>query len=512
MRTRWTHRAAAAVSRIVASAALGALAPAASAQDTEVSPHEPALRLIEQAVTPQRDDSHLGMLLALRQLRDPALRPMFEQLVSSRDWRLQAHAALGLAELDPQQRIDPAILARLGPLAQESVIATALDLDFIKPDQIGKLLAFQNLHPIARLLLSASLIGEESLKVDVGSVEELAASEDHLISGLASAMLAQLDRPQAFAAFEKRLAGLPGRERQTVSMWLLDAVRRYRLDAVRDWIHFIIENPESPDALHAKAVFTQASLGGAAGIETWEEYARRDSGYNHRVRSLLMLLASRAPAPIETLESLRSPPGEPLVDRLIDAAIAISEQRDAAESIIELLRLNHAKTNDWIMEYCGDLPKAQAARVYRFMIERVDSLDSGSAQRQPETLALAARAASDLFSIDPEAVEASLRSAKDDSMLQEVILLGLLETHSPRASVAAAVLPRLGAGRADSLALLLASRQLAPRNDVDKLRLRTIAAGGARISDPLRAQAAWLYLKHTGQADRALDRALANRH
>src|SRR5688572_3824316 len=93
-----------------------------AAQSPELSPHEPAFRLMQQAVTPQRDGSHLTLLLALRQLRDPALLPLFERLVTHSDWRMQAHAALALAELDSQQQIDPRVLAKLGPMAQESVI------------------------------------------------------------------------------------------------------------------------------------------------------------------------------------------------------------------------------------------------------------------------------------------------------------------------------------------------------------------------------------------------------
>jgi hypothetical protein len=96
--------------------------------------------------------------------------------------------------------------------------------------------------------------------------------------------------------------------------------------------------------------------------------------------------------------------------------------------------------------------------------------------------------------------------------MQQAILLGLFETGSARAGEAAGALPRIGSGRADSLALLLQAKHaktLAP----DQLRqLGTIASGGGRVSAILQVQAAWLYLKHTGKTDQAIAAVFAKSH
>jgi hypothetical protein len=97
-----------------------------------------------------------------------------------------------------------------------------------------------------------------------------------------------------------------------------------------------------------------------------------------------------------------------------------------------------------------------------------------------------------------------LSKADDDSPLQQAILLGLFETTAPEVGQAAAALPRIGSGQADSLALLLVARHSATLNDQQKQQLGLIAAGGGRVSEILQVQAAWLYLKRTGQVDRAL--------
>src|SRR5262245_4009222 len=73
-----------------------------------VDPNEGAIRIMKRAASAQRDGGHLPLLFALRQLRDPDLKPFFTQLAQSDDWQIQVHAVLGLAEIDPSKRIDPA--------------------------------------------------------------------------------------------------------------------------------------------------------------------------------------------------------------------------------------------------------------------------------------------------------------------------------------------------------------------------------------------------------------------
>ena len=65
-------------------------------------------------------------------------------------------------------------------------------------------------------------------------------------------------------------------------------------------------------------------------------------------------------------------------------------------------------------------------------------------------------------------------------------------------------LRRIGVSRADVLALLLMARSSTPLEKKDQEYLGIIAAGGGHVSPALETQAAWLYLKRMGLADKAL--------
>ena len=101
-----------------------------------------------------------------------------------------------------------------------------------------------------------------------------------------------------------------------------------------------------------------------------------------------------------------------------------------------------------------------------------------------------------LAEIDPQAVLDRLAVAEDDGMMQQVILLGLFETPNPVAGRAAASVRRVGMGQSDALPLVLLAKHAEILTAVDLDALATLAAGGTRLSESLRTQAAWLLAKH----------------
>jgi hypothetical protein len=119
-------------------------------------------------------------------------------------------------------------------------------------------------------------------------------------------------------------------------------------------------------------------------------------------------------------------------------------------------------------------------------------------------IAQAVQATARLAEIDLDAALERLRSAEDDGALQQSVLLGLFESTDARVGEAAAALPRVGSGRADSLALLLHAKHAAKLDNERRRQLGIVAAGGGRVSEILQVQAAWLYLRHAGQIDQAL--------
>ena len=68
----------------------------------------------------------------------------------------------------------------------------------------------------------------------------------------------------------------------------------------------------------------------------------------------------------------------------------------------------------------------------------------------------------------------------------------------------ASKLRRIGVNNSDVMTLLLIARGSVPLKETDQKYLGIIAAGGGQVSTALETQAAWLYLKRMGLADKAL--------
>ena len=139
-------------------------------------------------------------------------------------------------------------------------------------------------------------------------------------------------------------------------------------------------------------------------------------------------------------------------------------------------------------------------------------LDAGGVAHDPrragprgEWVAAGVTAASQLFEIRPDLVARKLREASPNGALQEAILLGLLDSRDPLAGELARELNLTGFGRADSMTMVLMAKHSDSLTRGELNRLGLIASGGGRISNELRTQAAWLYLKQSGNLASALN-------
>ena len=92
---RWRRFTVASTVALLLALVADGVAGAQPADSTEAS-----LRILKRAVTTQRDGSHLSLLFALRQLHDPDLQSLFQQLVQSDQWQIQVHGVLGLGEIN----------------------------------------------------------------------------------------------------------------------------------------------------------------------------------------------------------------------------------------------------------------------------------------------------------------------------------------------------------------------------------------------------------------------------
>ncbi len=479
------------------------LGPAVLAMAAVAAPPDRSLdasiRHLRAAVLPPADGGQPVLLSSLRQLRDPRMRSFLLQLAQHGDPRAKVHAILGLAEIDPSGHVDPWLISQLdNPDARYATIDTAIGLDLIDTPQMKELLGWDHLEPQARGLLLAEILARDE-PVDREALAVLAAHSALDVSGLAACLLAQLGDNAALDAYRIRVDGEPDPTRDILLRVMWAAVRAYELTAVTDWVAETVEDDRLGPQAVAEGLSAVLVLDPERGVELWNRTLGADPSYSRMVRHAFLLLAAGPTVPASAYDRL--PADDKLLSAMARAGRARSEESDVASSLIELVDLGHRGTMSWVMRVAKDLDDEQAKRLFTHVIDTIESGDPRSAQARTEVAFIAA---SRLFDIDAEAVIERLNRASDNSLTQEAILLGLLDAKSPAAGSAANHVDHTGFTRADSLAMILIAKHARQLTPAQLQQLGSIAAGGGQVSEMLRAQAAWLYLRHADMIEQAM--------
>ncbi len=485
---------------VIALLATVAVALPASAQDDE-GYFEPAARQIRMAVQGQRDGSHLQRLFGLRRLSDPTLDTLYQQLIRHREWQVQVHAILGLAENSESRQIDTWLLRQLKPDAQDAAIATALDLEMMPESAIRELLQWDGLQPMSKLLLIAELwLSNSQLPTEL--LQPLTEHPDLRIAGLACALLKQAGDAQLFDGYAERIARLSRRGRHDIYSWLFEVARQYELTSLGDWIIGVLADTGENlgERVRHSALYSALELAPPEAEMPMKREFAREMRYSARVRLMQMLLTTHPAEPVWAYDALDED-NEAVLHAMREVGIAQVNQSDEVRAIKALIDLDHPRSIQWAIEYATKrLTDPQAIDVFEHILDR-----STTSENVPPGLVVAA--AIELYKRNTEPVLTRLLAAEDDSAQQELLLLAMLDVHDEPASAAAGKLRRIGAGRADALALLLIASGPGKLDEADMNRLGLIAAGGGRVAESLQAQAAWLYLKRTNQIEPALARA-----
>jgi len=473
-----------------------AMAVVAAPPDRSV---DASIRHLRSAVLPSADGGTPVLLSSLRQLRDPRMRSFLLQLAQHGELSAQVHAILGLAEIDPAGHVDPWLISQLEEAnARYVTIEAAIGLDLIDTPQMKELLGWDNLDPRSRGLLLAELLSKDE-PVDREALTALAGHSDLDISGLAACLLAQLGDGLALDAYRVRVDAEPDHVRNLLLRAMWAAVGVYKLTAATDWVAETVVGDRLAQEVIAEGVSTVLVLDPERGVELWNRMLGADPSYSRMVRYAFLLLAAGPTIPASAYDRL--PSDNTLLASMAHAGRALSDESDIASSLIELVDLGHRGTMSWVMQVATDLDDAQATRLFTHVIDTMESGDPRSAQARTE---FAFVAASRLFDLDADAIIERLNRAPDNSLLQEAILLGLLDARSPAAGAAAGNVDHTGFSRADSLAMILIAKHAQQLTPAELRQLGSIAAGGGQVSEMVRAQAAWLYLRHADRIEQAM--------
>jgi hypothetical protein len=477
--------------------------PQSVIQDAAV---DAAVRQLRAALAPQRDGSHLDLLRSLRSLRDPSLAAVFSRLTTNDDPLIRVNGILGLAELHERRRVDPWLVRSL---EQESTrlraIGLAIGFDLIGVEEMRTMLAWDDLQDAPRLALLAELVKRRET-VDAAEVRRLADSPVEGVRGLGSCLLVQIENDRtAFDRHISHLDALEGQARVRARGELVLDIGRYRLDTMLWWVEQVVAEPGVDAVLALAAVETAIQLDVEAGLRLWRSRLDADRSYSNVVQHALTLfaLASEFDIPAAAFEAASN--GDALPDAIAKAGAAFANRAGAADALRTVVDLDHFRSSASALFLAERLDDADAQSVCVHAIGRVEA----SRHRPQERELIAVRATEILFERDPAAVERLLAATPDDSRTQEVILMGLLSSESPRAGELAAGVPRIGFGRADSLAIALMAKH-AETLTPDQLKgLGLLASGAGMMSPSLQVQAAWLYLRHADLTELAMAKLFA---
>lgn len=459
-----------------------------------------SIRQLTMAVTPQQNGQHLTLLFALRQLHEPSLQPLFYELVQRNEWPMQVHAVLALAELSEKHQIDPWLVRQMNPAGHEAVIASGLDLELIGVDQMNELISHEELGSMSRLLVLAELVSLNR-PIPKAQLEKLCDHAEARISALAAGLLVQTGDESRINTLRSRINGVSQSERDRQLRWFFEAVRQYELAKLQSWVRSALDGETIDEASMFAGVFALAKLGDPNVMAMWTRGLGDNPSQAQQIRYALLLFACAREVPRDAFDRL--PANDALLSQLATAGRAIQRGSGAADALIALFDLDHKTSADLAREHLKKLPNDESQRVYAHLVDRIGTEPDKATDDRIE---LGVQAVNEWFKISPDAVLARLAQAEDDSVLQQTIMLGLFDSESPKVGEAAQQIRRIGAGRADSLALLLIAKHSSTLDAEQIRQLGMIASGGGRVSSVLQTQAAWLYLQHTGNIEKALAR------
>ena len=129
----------------------GILCTTSSAQNyVKTDPFDASISALQRGLRAGPDKNHHAVLLTLRKLRDPNMKPLFQRLLDSSDPALQIDGLLALAEIKDGP-IDPFLLKQFSPRDRMIAIIAAIDLELLDARSIETILDFEDLQPVEKL-------------------------------------------------------------------------------------------------------------------------------------------------------------------------------------------------------------------------------------------------------------------------------------------------------------------------------------------------------------------------
>lgn len=482
-----------------------------------------AQSLLEQAAEPQPDGSHNAMLLGLRQLEDPALKPLFTGLGSSPYLSMRIHGRLGAAALSPKRRIDLALLAEVGDQRElVQVVSAAIDDGLIDNNGLTTLLTWDGLdlpirQGIALRVMAAG--GEVDTKpflesLDVELNDDLPAAK-LLQYALAGMLLAESGDPAGRKALME-LAKLEGDHAIAVTAQILDAAMRQGFNSVGQLALLTATDTGRAPSLRLLAIQSAMRVGTPGAQRTWKSMFKNETASAQRIRLAMIALDSAEevePALFDTLSNQ----GE-WIDAVARAGQAIAtNKQDLAEAMQPMIALGQPLSVQWVTTYCRRAEPTQGPALLELIIRLYRNAPKHHRGKMSQAAIDATAALCELY---PEQANKRLpqlldvnparpAGIVDDAAYLErrqIVLLGIARAQSNGLAPLAQSIKAdtLNDFTTEALRLFIRAKHDAPLTDKDWEQVSEIVQGVGQMDSAMRLQLAWAYLKHKGLAEQSI--------
>jgi hypothetical protein len=473
--------------------------------------------LLAEATRPQSDGSHNTLLIALRELDDPTLAPLFVALQRSPFLSMRIHGQLGAAALSPKRRLDLTALAETDDARElVQVLSAAIDDELIDNAGMATLLNWDGLELPLRQAIALRLMGNggevdtrpfaESLELTLD--DEVNASR-LLQYGLAALLFAEAGEQAGLTALSN-LAELDSDAAHAVSASVLEAAMRQGHDSAGGLALAIAGDDARPAALRLLAIQAALRFDTPGAREQWRRAFDSAEGSAPRIRLAMVLLdaAEQQPTEPDAFAALDGQGG--WIAAIAEAGRAIArDDADLAEAMRPLIATGQPLSVQWVITYCRRDAPEQGPALLKLVIEHHAA---GPPHQRGRMTQAAIQAATTLCEVYPEAAADTLTALltepgpaeQADALLRrQIVLMGIARAQSDALKPLAQAIEPDDANdfSTDALRLFIRARHDAPLTDAEWQRVSDIVQGVGQFDNAMRLQLGWAYTKHKGQAD-----------
>lgn len=481
-------------------ALIGCVTNTALSQSNRTDHFDGAVATLQRCVSPSPTGEHHTLVISLRALSDPALRPFFESLTRSSNWSSRVDGILGLAELSAARDVDLALINRLSASEDRSTaIRNAIGLHLITPASIRELLETSDLPTLDRVILSGDLNRQGETFDSVG-LRDAAMDASDEVAGLSAALMLQRGTREPWDAFTTRLATRTPEVKNAVVQELARAALLYSIPSIVTPLLSISAHEAYTVQTRMMIIGSALALEPKSGFAAWRKLVAAERNQPILMRAGLQLMAQEKPIEAGMGAALRN--DDPLIDAIADAVDANGSNDPAAlaKALKALIDVANRSSAEWVVRRAGALPAPLAAEVWRHLIVRFLAAPANA----PALSSAVLDCASKLALVDPQAIGSLISAAAAEPQLQEILILSLCNAATQQAAQVAQAVRGSLSRRGDALAILAIARGL-PTLDQETLKaLGIVAAGGGNLDSTLLVQAAWLFARHSNRADQAL--------